>query len=88
MKITIIPEDKTVIVDGVAASEIDMSGSDQHIHAIQWQDDKGEIEWKKSSPTGIHNEEIFSFEPFEFILDLHQQKISEPLKRIKAEDLQ
>ncbi len=85
MKITVVPEDKTVIVDGVAASEIDMSGVDEHIHAIQWQDDKGEIEWKKSSPKGLHNEEIFSFEPFEFILDLHQQKISEPLSIVKAE---
>jgi hypothetical protein len=86
MKITIVPEDKTVVVNGVSANEIDMSGIDEHIHAIQWQDDKGEIEWKESSPNGLHNEKIFSFETFEFILDLYQQKISEPPKRIKAED--
>jgi hypothetical protein len=65
-----------------------MSGIDEHIHAIQWRDDKGEIEWKESSPQGLHNEEILSFERFEFILDLHQQKISEPPKRIKVTDLQ
>jgi len=88
MKVTIVPEDKTVVVDGLAASNIDMSGIDQHIHAVQWRDNKGEIEWKESSEGGMHNEEIFSFERFEFILDRYQQKISEPPERIKVEDLQ
>jgi hypothetical protein len=87
VRITIVPEDKTVVVDGVSASEIDMSGIDEHIHAVQWREDSGEIEWKESSPHGLHNEKIFSFERFEFILDLYQQKISEPPKRIKIEDL-
>lgn len=88
MKVTIVPEDKTVVVDGVAAIDIDMSGIDENIHAIQWRDNKGEIEWKESSEGGIHNEEIFSFERFEFMLDRHQAKISEPLKKIKVTDLQ
>jgi hypothetical protein len=88
MKITIVPEDRTVVVNGIAADEIDMSGVDEHIHAIQWREDKGEIEWKESSPHGLHNETIFSLERFQFIIDLYQQKISEPPKRIKVEDLQ
>lgn len=45
MRVTIIPEDKVVIVDGVAAI-LGTLEADENIHAIQWNGDYGTIEYK------------------------------------------
>lgn len=45
MRVTIIPEDKVVIVDGVAAI-LGTLEADENIHAIQWHGDYGTIEYK------------------------------------------
>ena len=46
MKLTIVPNDNTVIVDGVAAT-VDLSHLPDCIHAIQWDGDaeRGEVEY-------------------------------------------
>lgn len=45
MKLTIIPSDGAVYVDGVSFSDIDLSFCPADIHALQWRDDHGHIEF-------------------------------------------
>jgi len=45
MKISIIVPDKMVVVDGIGFSIEDMSFIDSSIHAIQWKDTKGHVEF-------------------------------------------
>lgn len=51
MRLTIVPSDKTVIVDGVR-KEVDCSGfsSCQNIHAVQWDGVAGHEEWARGDP--------------------------------------
>ena len=49
MRLTIIPCDKSVYIDGVAYLDIDMTWiptiEGKEIHAVQWSNDEGEIEF-------------------------------------------
>ncbi len=53
MKLTVIAPDKVVIKDGEAYPIEDLSYLDANIHAIQWQDTTGEIEYKDATPNLI-----------------------------------
>lgn len=48
-RITIVPSDDTVIVDG-EARQINMTGIDPTIHAVQWFGDDGEVEFNDGTP--------------------------------------
>lgn len=76
MRLTIIPEDKMVKIDGVAAFDVDMAGVDPAIHAVQWYDTYGEIEWKSTATTGQHNETIDSVEQFAFLFPRHSEAVA------------
>lgn len=53
MKFTIIPDDKTVIIDGLGYSNLEFT-IDANIHAVQWYGEFGEIEYKsKISANGF-----------------------------------
>lgn len=54
MNVTIIPTDKTVVVDSIGYGDIDMSSVPSNIHALQWEDTEGTIEYNN-----LNNEEIF-----------------------------
>ncbi len=56
MRVTIIPEDSKVIVDGVAY-EVSVQ-ADQNIHAIQWDGEKGVIEYKRGGAKRIDDVSI------------------------------
>ena len=45
MRLTVVPSDKLIIKDGKEYKVTDLSYLDSNIHAIQWYDDKGEIEY-------------------------------------------
>lgn len=51
MRLTIIPEDSTVIING-RRFDIDCSALDSTIHAVQWNGERGHIEYK-DTPGGI-----------------------------------
>lgn len=55
MKMTIIPVDKTVYVDGYAISSLVWSGTPDDVHALQWFEVEGWIEYKD---TAIPNQTI------------------------------
>lgn len=46
MKITVIPNDGAVYKDGVSFSDLDLSCAPEDVHALQWFDTKGWIEFK------------------------------------------
>jgi hypothetical protein len=70
MKITIIPKDGKVVVDGEGYSGLDLSGLDQSIHAVQWYDADGEVEVKDTRGRIVENREITSFSEFAFVIPL------------------
>ena len=55
MRLTIVPEDKVIIIDGdgVHCSHVDLSWIPTDAHVIQWNDTKGHIEHLDKPPTDI-----------------------------------
>lgn len=49
MKLTIIREDGAVYQDGVPHLDLDLSFMPSNIHALQWNNDKGWIEYSEDS---------------------------------------
>ena len=79
MRVTIIPEDCIVAIDGVAV-RITMPAINESIHAVQWYDSKGTIEHKDTSNTNNilinHIEEINDISIFQEIIDIATAKIA------------
>lgn len=46
MRVTIIPDDTLVMIDGELVEGVDMSTMPSEIHAVQWYGDHGEIEFR------------------------------------------
>lgn len=91
MRVTILPADGFVSIDGEGYTNIDLSIINSDIHAIQWYDTEGEIERKDSRGRMISNEQITSIEQFQPVLDLWQttktKRQLEEAQRIEAENL-
>lgn len=64
MQLTIIPIDNVVIIDGVART-IDCSAMDPAIHAVQWNENSGEVEFKTIDGIRAPNLMIDSLADFE-----------------------
>lgn len=79
MKLTIVPIDKVVIVDSVAIHDIDMTGIDPDIHAVQFDGNGGWIEYKDRDP-----EQIDSVSRFDAIIARHASALAE--EQAKAAD--
>jgi hypothetical protein len=59
MKLTIIPIDKTVYVDNHSISNLDLSFVPSNVHALQWKNDLGWIEFVENDDfTKPQNETI------------------------------
>ena len=73
MRLTIIPIDGSVSVDGVGFGGLDLSFMDASVHAVQWYETHGEIE-RKDPVTGrmIANEVITSIDAFQPAIDVWQ----------------
>jgi hypothetical protein len=52
MRLTIVPVDGAVYVDGVSYSGLDLSFIPADVHALQWYDTYGEVEFKRSFVNG------------------------------------
>jgi hypothetical protein len=72
MRVTIIPVDGFVSVDGEGYSELDLSFMASDIHALQWYDTDGEIERQDSRGRITANEEITDLTPYQPALDAWQ----------------
>lgn len=84
MRITIIPEDGRVVVDGEAYGGIDLSSIDPTIHAVQWFDTEGEIEIKDTRGRIVENREITSFDEFAFVIPLWEAAKLETQQKIET----
>jgi len=51
MQLTIVPEDGVVIYNNTRYENVDLSSVDPHIHAVQFQGNKGWIEYKDNTQT-------------------------------------
>lgn len=68
MRLTIIPEDGLVVIDGKGYNKIDLSWIDPNYHAIQWYKDQGEIEvYANGKP--VENRPITSIAEFQRAID-------------------
>ena len=88
MRVTIIPIDGSVAIDGVGFGGLDLSFIDVSVHAVQWYDTHGEIE-VKDPVTGrmVANEVITSIDAFQPALDVWQAaKTAEEAAVIAAAD--
>jgi hypothetical protein len=74
MRLTIIKPDNAVYINGVCFSEIDLSWipkfDDNEVHAVQWYDDHGEIEFT----TSIDNLKITELGIFEQVVPLWEKR--------------
>lgn len=70
MRVTIIPQDGLVSIDGIGYGELDLSTIDTSIHAVQWYETEGELEIKDARGRIIENREITSFDEFAFVVPL------------------
>lgn len=97
MKVTVIPTDNAVYVDGVSFLDLDLSDCDvpKNIHALQWNDTYGEIEFVPELNNGViekQNNQLITELPewVNNVLDLwHKTKFSienQPLYVNTADD--
>jgi hypothetical protein len=70
MKISIVPEDGTVVIDGVGF-EVDCSSIDSAIHSVQWDQGAGHIEYVQPDRMP---EPIDDISPFQTVIDAHIAK--------------
>ena len=80
MRVTIIPEDQIVVIDGVVVRIDIMPTINESIHAVQWYDTNGTIEHKDTTNTNnvvlTHIEEIDDISIFQEIIDIATAKIA------------
>ena len=85
MRVTILPDDNIVSVDGEIYDNLDLSFLDSTIHAVQWYDTHGEIEHKDPITKRMtENEEITSFDEFQPAIVAWQAKKDETAAAIAA----
>jgi|TARA_R100000479_G_scaffold74373_1_gene35979 hypothetical protein len=51
MRLTVIPQDRSITKDNLCKQFSEWPFADSHIHAIQWFDGTGEIEYAGKPPT-------------------------------------
>lgn len=72
MKFTLIIPDATMAIDGVGY-QIDVSAASSGLHAVQWYDTWGEEEWKDDRGRMVRNQDISSYAPYQWAIDLWTQ---------------
>jgi hypothetical protein len=72
MRVTIVPEDGFVSVDGEGYTGLDLTFMDASIHAIQWYETEGEIERQNQQGRMVGNEPIADLTPYQPALNVWQ----------------
>lgn len=71
MRVSIIKEDGTVLKDGVAYTDLDLSSLPSEFHALQWYDTKGDVESKDADGNPV-NTAITDLSPYQWCVDAWQ----------------
>lgn len=75
MRVTIIPADSVVVVDGVTVDGVLLEGISAEVHAVQWYGTWGDVEICDPETHAIlENRRINSFDEYAFVLPLWQQR--------------
>lgn len=74
-RVTVVPADNVVIVDGVSAV-VDCSHVPSFVHAIQWDGTRGHIEFVPHDGVQQGNLAITSFGQFEYLVDHHAHALA------------
>ena len=73
MRVTIVPIDNIVTIDGIVIEGVDLSFIDPSIHAVQWYGTSASVEYKDVTLVNIikstHQEEITDIAPFQMAID-------------------
>jgi hypothetical protein len=78
MRVTIIPDDGFVSIDGVGYDGLDLSSIDSSIHAVQWYGEEGEVEMRNPVTRKlVENRGIASLDEFQTALDAWNIKKAE-----------
>lgn len=85
MRLTLIRTDGFISIDGVGYN-VDLSTIDQTIHALQWYEDQGEIEYADSRGRIVENAEITSLDDFQYVISLWHQKRYQDLQDSVADE--
>ena len=72
MRVTIIPADGFVSVDGKGRNQLDLKFIDLSVHAIQWYGADGEIERRDERGRIVANEDFSDLTPYQLALDKWQ----------------
>lgn len=71
MKVSIIKDDGTVLKDGVAYSDLDLSALPDNFHALQWDTSSGEVESIDAGGNPV-NTSITDLSPYQWCVDAWQ----------------
>lgn len=77
MKVSIIPFDSVVCIDGICINGIDLSQIPAEIHAVQWRHDEGTVEYVTQNKVKPPNQDIDSFDQFNWVIDAWNAKKAE-----------
>jgi hypothetical protein len=72
MRVTIIPSDGFVSVDDEGYEGLDLSFMTPDVHAVQWYDTEGEVEYQDARGRSVRNEDITDLTPYQPALDAWQ----------------
>lgn len=78
MRVTIIPSDKAVIIDGVGVLVEDVTQIAERIHAVQWDGTKGHIEYVQHEDYYTPNVEINNLDAYEPYIQQALDTIANP----------
>lgn len=81
MRLTLIRADGFIAIDGVSYI-VDLSTIDPTIHAVQWYEDQGEIEYADSRGRIVENVNITSIDNFQQVISLWQAKHQQNLQDV------
>lgn len=86
-KMTVIRADNNVIVDNESLS-VDCGDLPSYIHAIQWDGEKGWIEYAPDARGMQHpNIKIVDITPFQYFMDRHELKKIEQVREAKEREV-
>jgi len=74
MRVSIIPSDTVVCIDGECRFGIDMSTVPPDIHAVQWYDTYGEVESIDPLTGRSKNTKIYSLDEYSAVIDQWYEK--------------
>jgi len=89
MRVTIIPDDGFVSVDGEGFTDLDLSFMPADIHAVQWYHTEGEVEYRDERGRATYNElvvELTLYEPALSAWRLAKEKAADLVELSESEE--